>query len=253
MESKPIEKDVSPQDITPLQDVIYISNPFTTVRPGAMTRYLLVNLPGNPGICEFYRPFLSHLFSRLQSQHKDGTTIEVYAPSMAGFAVTPEGRRNQRSWLRPYSLTEQIDYMEQKVIAISEKMERQGVKPRIVLMGHSVGSYVLLELIRRHRKRLEHQNTDGTTDSLPHEPNIVGGVCLFPTVVNIGMSKKGKGLTKLSKIPGLPYVIGVAINLATWMIPTPLIRALAEKVGNASKSNAMIAAAWLKSGLLQAL
>jgi pimeloyl-ACP methyl ester carboxylesterase len=247
MESKLMENDEAP-----LQDVIYISNPFSTVRPGTMTRYLLVMLPGNPGLCEFYRPFLTHLFARLQSQHKDGTTIEVYAPSMAGFAVTPEGRKRQRSWFRPYSLQEQIDYMEHKVMEISLRMEGQGVKPRIVLMGHSVGSYVLLELIRRHRERLEH-GTKGLDSEHAHEPNIVGGICLFPTVVNIGMSKKGKGLTRISKVPGLSYAVGVTLNLATWMIPGPLIRKLAQMIGDISETNAIIASAWLKHGFLQAL
>jgi hypothetical protein len=249
MASKP-----SDSDSAPLEDVIYLTNPFTTIRPNAsITRYLLVMVPGNPGLIEFYRPFLSHLFARLQSQHKDGVTVEVYGLSMAGFAVSPEGRKRQRSWLKPYGLQEQINYMERKVMEVSERMERQGAKPRIVLMGHSVGSYVLLELLRRHRKRLEAGKEEGEGENAG-EPDIVGGICLFPTVVNIGLSKKGKGLSKLSKAPILSYILGVMLNLMTYMIPNAMALMLAEKVGKTSKANARIITGWLKSGgLLQAL
>jgi len=49
----------------------------------------------------------------------------------------------------------------------------------VIVMGHSVGSYIGLELVQRHRRRLE---------SGVKEVRIVGGICLFPTVVDIGES-----------------------------------------------------------------
>lgn len=56
-------------------------------------------------------------------------------------------------------------------------------------MGHSVGTYIAMEVIRRHRERStsDHSNTGGF--------DIIGGVMLFPTVMDIASSPSGKKLT----------------------------------------------------------
>lgn len=61
-----------------------------------------------------------------------------------------------------------------------QELTNEGAKDlRVILMGHSVGSYMLLEIIRRVRAKGE-------------EIRIVGGICLFPTVLDIAKSESGK-------------------------------------------------------------
>ncbi|KAJ0294557.1 hypothetical protein COL922a_014166, partial [Colletotrichum nupharicola] len=60
--------------------------------------------------------------------------------------------------------------------------------PKVILIGHSVGTYMAMEILRRHREthseKSEQQNFD-----------IVGGILLFPTVKDIAASPSGKKLT----------------------------------------------------------
>jgi hypothetical protein len=49
-------------------------------------------------------------------------------------------------------------------------------------MGHSVGAYILLELIRQHRMRID----EGEEDF-----DLIGGILLFPTITHIAQSPLG--------------------------------------------------------------
>lgn len=62
-------------------------------------------------------------------------------------------------------------------------------RPRVILMGHSVGTYIAMEVLRRHR---ENQTTTAAGDS---GFDIVGGIMLFPTVMDIANSPAGQKLT----------------------------------------------------------
>lgn len=55
-------------------------------------------------------------------------------------------------------------------------------RPKVILMGHSVGAYILLEIIRRVKM----------PGNANHGLDIVGGVLLFPTVTHIIKSPSGR-------------------------------------------------------------
>ena len=55
--------------------------------------------------------------------------------------------------------------------------------PKVILIGHSVGAYILLELISQHRERVE----EGEEEDF----DLIGGILLFPTIVNIAKSPMG--------------------------------------------------------------
>lgn len=59
---------------------------------------------------------------------------------------------------------------------------------RVVMMGHSVGTYMLLEIIRRQREK-----RGGL--------RIAGGVCLFPTITDLAKSPSGRK----SSVRPLPF------------------------------------------------
>lgn len=118
-------------------------------------------IPGNPGLIAYYHVFLSLVSERLSG------AFQVYGRSLGGF-LDPETRLN---------LEEQIVFVQG---LLNDFMtERQ----KVILIGHSVGAYIAMELLRRHR-----QQSSADFD-------IIGGIMLFPTVVDIAKSASGQKLT----------------------------------------------------------
>ena len=84
----------------------------------------------------------------------------------------------------PYGLQDQIRHCEDELTDLVEEVKEQGAKDvRVILVGHSVGAYISLEVIRRLRAH-------GIAGE-DFETRIVGAVGLFPTVVDIARSESG--------------------------------------------------------------
>jgi Lipid-droplet associated hydrolase len=181
------EKSKSMDKSLGLQDTIYLRNTHSPARIDPR-RYLIFVIPGNPGLVEYYRTFMTSLFSTLSATGAvtKSAAFDVYGRSLAGFEIAGRGPGGV------VGLREQILFVEGQLCEAVRQIQRRGGKrPRVVLVGHSVGSYILLEIIRRHRERLE----SGSAVEGGAEPDVVGGVCLFPTVVDIGLSKRGVRMT----------------------------------------------------------
>jgi pimeloyl-ACP methyl ester carboxylesterase len=272
----------------PLQDAIYFRNPFTNVRDPRKTRYLVFVISGNPGLIEYYRSFLNSLNGNLAktfgstAEDADAQNIifEFYGRSMGGFELSAVRGEEEGSSSLPrfmkrkkyYALKDQIDFMEQQLAECVEQLTRgaNGQRPKVILIGHSVGSYVLLELIQRHRKRLEAFNTlEANKETEPglrkrketgpillqNEPDIVGGICLFPTVVDIGASEKGQKLTSLSRIPHLPTIVSAFARGLTAVIPQSILRPLVGLLTGMRGHPALVTTAFISSprGVKQSL
>jgi pimeloyl-ACP methyl ester carboxylesterase len=168
-------------------DAIRILPSNATRRKGK--NYSVIFITGNPGLIGYYRKFLTHLHAVLSTG--DSTAeFTVRGSSLVGFEI----EHGKRAWKglgighdAPFNLAEVIDAAERNVMRCVEGDGDRGV----ILVGHSVGAYIALEIIQRHRRRLE----DGKGRGQGKEPRIVGGICLFPTVVDIGKSEKGVMLT----------------------------------------------------------
>jgi len=152
-------------------------------------RTLVFFLTGNPGLIEYYRTFLTHLYDllRIQDSRND---LHIYGASLTGFEVghnpskpTWEGK------VLPLNLDEQIDStfarLTTVVDQINESSDGKDEPLPVVLVGHSVGAYMLLEIIARWQ-RMQDAVQDGW------QLKIVGGICLFPTVVDIAQSPTGR-------------------------------------------------------------
>lgn len=84
----------------------------------------------------------------------------------------------------PYGLQDQIRHAEEDVVDLVEDVRDRGAKDvRVILVGHSVGSYISLEIIRRLRAH-------GLAGD-DFETRVVGSVGLFPTIVDIARSESG--------------------------------------------------------------
>ncbi len=144
--------------------------------------YLIYFITGNPGLILYYQPFLSKLHSLLVScSSTDSARFHICGHSLRGFEFQNDKIVKPRE--EPLSLAEQIEYQEVLLYNhIGSHRDRTGNTPKVILMGHSVGAYILLELIKNHPKRIE----EGKEDF-----DLIGGVLLFPTITHIAQSPLG--------------------------------------------------------------
>lgn len=181
---------------------------------------LVFFITGNPGLVEYYRTFLTLIFDSLRSVHA-GLEITVAGTSLAGFQVSSSsfslpsldgsGVGRQGESKGPVGLEDQISYVEQALRKRVREIREEGKRTRIVLIGHSVGSYILLEVLRRWKERRSdsvdsnsnvHRNNDSGNDGHggssrgsvhgSEDVEIMAGICLFPTVTHIAKSASGR-------------------------------------------------------------
>lgn len=149
-------------------------------------QYLIYFIPGNPGLISYYKIFMYTLSSLLECSLLSSISADVCGSSLPGFG-TAKSETIIKSRL-PAGLEDQISNTEKLIkIAITTHkalMSKTGAnaQPKVILMGHSVGAYILLELLRRKREE----------QSRLEDVDIVGGVMLFPTVTEIGQSRNGR-------------------------------------------------------------
>lgn len=80
-------------------------------------------------------------------------------------------------------------------------------RPKVIIVGHSVGAYIAMEILRRHRERIqlqghlnEHDDDEDAQIERKIDMHIVGEVLLFPTIVDIAKSSAGAKLTVRSAL-----------------------------------------------------
>ena len=172
---------------TPPSSKIHLRTPPEPGKKAASRTYIVYFLTGNPGLVEYYRTFLTHLYGLLSHDTASNRDVEfqVYARSLSGFEMNTSDIKTMK-WRKqpPYGLQDQIRHAEEDVVDLVEDVKEQGARDvRVVLVGHSVGSYISLEIIRRLRA---HGMAGEDFDT-----KIVGAVGLFPTVVDIARSESG--------------------------------------------------------------
>ena len=188
-------------------------------------RYTVVFIPGNPGLISFYGAFLRHL--DLLLRNSDDVEFEIMGRSLHGFEAEPQRLVNrskkladspQRTAQPPLTLSQQIDFVED--IVVSRHMEVQAEQPKVILVGHSVGAFILLEILRRFSLS-------------PPKPKravrIVGGICLFPTVIDIRKSKSGRKFGWLLKLPYFSLAVAFLVKMLVFILPKPLLNAAVDR------------------------
>ncbi|OAX83131.1 hypothetical protein ACJ72_02508 [Emergomyces africanus] len=148
---------------------------------------------------------------------------------------------------RLYSLSEQIEHVERNIHNFVDawyakrehydghQEEQQGGRGiKLILIGHSVGAYIVMEILRRHKQKKEPSATVGGGDTM----DIIGGILLFPTVVDIAKSPSGRKLRKLLYIPYLAFLTSLLVKFLVFILPEPWLRrvvgmALGSPPGNA--------------------
>ena len=163
-----------------------------------MPEYHVYFVPGNPGCIEYYSTFLKFLGENLVHVTKSGgnPTFDIFARSLANFhsrgkevTAYPEGKR-------VIGLQDQIQFVEtelnQYVRRVRGRKEQfnddLAGKVKVILIGHSVGAYVCMEVLRRRREREKQLNPP--QDEI--DSSIIGFVGLWPTITWIGRSPSGR-------------------------------------------------------------
>lgn len=181
-----------PSSLPPTETLFY---PAVSPASSEPQTYLLF-LPGNPGLIEYYRAFLRTLSTLL------GRRINILGISHAGFHTRQtEARPDAPGY---WTLSEQI---EQKVHLVewlggldpragtsegssssNEGERRHGESTRVIIAGHSVGAFIAMEVLRVLGEQRKKQGSRGGID-------VIGGVMLFPTIVDIAKSPSGRLLS----------------------------------------------------------
>ncbi|KAL4792373.1 hypothetical protein BDV19DRAFT_254971 [Aspergillus venezuelensis] len=231
-------------------------------------------IPGNPGLISYYHAFLSLLGEKLSldsgsNQKGRGSGFHVVGHSLAGFEL--EGGDGKADGEEHYfDVEEQIRFVLGRLDgrlrglrAASGSLDGKSIeerpKPKVIIIGHSVGTYLSMEMIRRHRERQAKAQTEGKheDDDSDFKFDIIGGIMLFPTVMDIAASPSGRKLTLLLRIiPHLALVASLFVKLLTALLPDSLTRTLIRLVMRNPPEDALDATASFiqsKRGVRQAL
>lgn len=180
-----------------LADSIHVSvmpdKPSTTQR----SPLLIFLTTGNPGLAEYYREFIDSLRDSLKTSDPN-VRAEIVCHSLGGFELQAEPDRRT-----PLSLQDQVTFAQDRLESAVRQIQRDSSRScakdgpfPVVLIGHSVGAYILLEIIAR---RQQAQKQDAASDS---DYKLIGGIGLFPTVVDISRSSNGRKAVVSSRLVG---------------------------------------------------
>lgn len=207
--------------------------------------YLVFFIPGNPGLVSYYEPFLSRLHSLLSSYSQSKKArYHICGQSFKGFEISPESKTPRY----PLSLPEQVKYQEDLLYYhVDSHYKASGRSPKVILMGHSVGAYVLLELIQQHRDRVD------TSDD--EDFDLIGGILLFPTIADIAKSPMGKIAKIILPIPGFALSVSALAKLLVYITPARVLDAIVRLVTRFPDYATKATTAFIKSplGVRQAL
>ncbi|KAF0044682.1 lipid droplet-associated hydrolase [Scophthalmus maximus] len=134
-------------------------------------KLLFLIIPGNPGIVGFYRSFMQTLHSKFGYRHP------VWAVSHAGHCVPPDSMDmvEDASFAAEGDVFGLNGQIEHKLAFLREHVPRE---TRLVLVGHSIGCYVILEMMKRDP-----------------DLKILKAVMLFPTIERMAQTPQGKVMT----------------------------------------------------------
>lgn len=204
------------------------------------TKYLVYFITGNPGLIQYYDEFLRHLHRKLNEacEWTDVTgkpSFTVFGRSLQGFQLSERptgGVLDLEGQIR--SVQDSLHYVTSWVGSRHRKTAKEdarhdGLGPvKVVLIGHSVGTYILLELIQRAKKKNETlldkrfygaERTQEADEIVTYLPDFIGGICLFPTITHLADSPTGRKVAVRKKLSYKNHSISSCLsNLCSYSI-----------------------------------
>lgn len=159
----------------------------SSLRP-AKRIYVIYFIPGNPGLTAYYTTFLTHLYGLLKAKYassSEDVDFQVYGRSLSGFEVQAWSLQQRYGKAPPYDVNEQIEHTirDLKSVVRSVKANGKSKDVRVILMGHSLGTYLCLEVLRRLREEASGGGEEGV--------RVAGTVMLFATILHLAKSPRG--------------------------------------------------------------
>jgi pimeloyl-ACP methyl ester carboxylesterase len=223
----------------------------------------IIFIPGNPGCIAYYQTFLATLHDTLNAASSSPTArYAVYGRSLRGFELNDASNHSSLSTRfkqGPWGLQAEIAFVEALIQTYVTKLARPSpdvTKPKLILVGHSLGTFVIMEVLRRRNVRAKLLRKGEWSADAQFE--IVAAVQLFPTVVDIVASPNGQLFGWL--LP-LPYAVTVLSFFASCVLS--FVRLFGHSVfdslvkwwTNMPDDAASVTATWLrrKNGVYQSL
>ena len=202
---------------------------------GVQRRALIYFICGNPGLIEYYTDFLTNLHGLLKTT-EDSTAYDIYGRNLLGFSDDdhePFGPGND-----PWDLDGQIEGIYDDVAARrAGGDEKEKPYDFVILVGHSVGAYIAVEIFYRHMKK---------PDRAP-ELNLQHGFLLFPTLTHIAKSPSGTRVEFLRRnIPIFEDAAPVGAQLVLKLFSRAALQWIIAKVLGFTTLTAAVTACWLK-------
>ncbi|CAK7265721.1 hypothetical protein SEPCBS57363_001726 [Sporothrix epigloea] len=215
-------------------------------RPTTRSKHILVYfIPGNPGLIDYYAPFLSTLRTLLnETEHRVHSTnggkdlrFHLLGRNLLGFEDGDDG--GSAYGPGPYDLDTQIRGVMDAVASARIVVGKDDIDfsrcgepfDEVVLMGHSVGSYIALEVFRLQlpsRRMEEVVKVEDCSDIDSEEPSVGRdhlrlrrGILLFATLAHLARSQRGQKLERM--LLTIPIVSGwfdvLAQAVVWWLLP----------------------------------
>ncbi|TFK56606.1 hypothetical protein OE88DRAFT_1730078 [Heliocybe sulcata] len=167
--------------------------PFAKAHEPTAESTVILFIPGNPGLLGFYTPFLSTLYEKALASAS--APLAILAHSYLGH--TP-GLVDDTVYSKPerVGLTSQVHAVVEVVDSVRSVY---GANARIVLAGHSVGTWTALQVLKAR------------------EAEVVELLLLFPTITHLVKTPNGRRTWWLVKGP-LPRLVS-AISPLTRLLP----------------------------------
>ncbi|GAA5843671.1 hypothetical protein JCM3766R1_007204 [Sporobolomyces carnicolor] len=144
--------------------------------PSLSVKLVLVFVPGNPGLVSYYDSFLSTLQASLPTEIKE--TTEMYAVGHLGHSLKAE-RDGMVKGFKPSQQATLEEQVQSKVEFIDEIAGKHGKDARIMVLGHSIGSWICLQMLKQR-------------------PNSISSAhLLFPTISSMSLTPNGRKLSPL--------------------------------------------------------
>ncbi|KAJ3191282.1 hypothetical protein HK101_007911 [Irineochytrium annulatum] len=150
---------------------------------------VLLVIPGNPGVIQYYDAFMRHIWSLCKGR------IEVVGVQHPGHSASLRPTRS------PLSLAEQVKHKVAVMDMLREKYPRANTT--FFLAGHSIGAYMCLQVLR-------------------HRPDLPIRKCyaLFPTLRDIASTPRGRSVS-IATLPVLRHFAVLVLLLLRLLLPRP--------------------------------
>ncbi|EIN14548.1 hypothetical protein PUNSTDRAFT_80998 [Punctularia strigosozonata HHB-11173 SS5] len=158
---------------------------------------VLLFIPGNPGLVGFYAPFLQEIWDAAKFS---GKHLAILAHGHLGHTPFKFESDQQISIKHNISLAAQVASATEAFDAIRSHF---GAKCEILLVGHSVGAWITMQVMKSRGE------------------DVAGAFLLFPTITHIKDTPNGRSLSMLFH-PPLPAIVS-RLSTALRLLPTRVL------------------------------